>query len=141
MRDAQTRLQTGGGLFGPEGITLSDIGKNTQQNTSIGFPINPYLWKGSLQVVSFMPLISADPFGGTILTDWYSIEGAPRERCKINVFINGVELKTQNLRVNSFCQTFDSSGLWIDIGTDSENNIKLENAILNKAKKLKLSQG
>ena len=59
-------------------------------------PINPYLWSASLETLSFMPLSSADPFGGTIFTDWYSSELNENERCKINVFITGAELKTQN---------------------------------------------
>ena len=37
-------------------------------------PINPYLWSASLETLSFIPLSSADPFGGTIFTDWYSSE-------------------------------------------------------------------
>ena len=84
-----------------------------------------------------MPLSSADPFGGTIFTDWYSSEINENERCKINVFINGAELKTQNLRVSSFCEVYKNNK-WVGIKTNNEDNISLENAILNKAKKLKL---
>ena len=69
-------------------------------------PINPYLWSASLETLSFIPLSSADPFGGTIFTDWYSSDVNENERCKINVFISGAELKTQNLRVSSFCEVF-----------------------------------
>ena len=102
-------------------------------------PINPYLWKGSLETINFMPLISADPFAGIIITDWYNDADEPKERCKINVFIKGLEMKTQNLKVNSFCQT-KVDGSWIDQPVNKLNNAKLENAILNKAKKIKLSQ-
>ena len=51
-----------------------------------------------------MPLASADPIGGTIITDWYSTEINENERCKINIFITGVELKTQNLKVKHFAK-------------------------------------
>ena len=140
MRDAENRLNTGGGLFGPEGLNL--LGGENKENgsggfASVGMPINPYLWSASLETLSFMPLSSADPFGGTIFTDWYSSEINENERCKINVFISGAELKTQNLRVSSFCEVFKNNK-WVGVGTDSQNNISLENAILNKAKKLKL---
>ena len=84
-----------------------------------------------------MPLNSADPIGGTILTDWYSSSNNENERCKLNIFISGAELKTQNLKVTSFCQEFKNQK-WINKDVSPENNIKLENAILNKAKKLKL---
>ena len=140
LSDAETRLSTGGGLFGNDGLTL--FGNENEEVSGSGFatvgmPINPYLWSASLETLSFIPLSSADPFGGTIFTDWYSSESNENERCKINVFIKGAELKTQNLRVSSFCEVFKNNK-WIGISTDSQDNISIENAILNKAKKLKL---
>ena len=140
MRDAETRLSTGGGLFGNDGLDL--LGNSNKEGSSggfatVGMPINPYLWSASLETLSFIPLSSADPFGGTIFTDWYSSESNENERCKINVFIKGAELKTQNLRVSSFCEVFKNNK-WVGVGTNSQDNISLENAILNKAKKLKL---
>ena len=140
LRDAQTRLQSGGGLFGNKGLSVGGIiGENQESNnvTSIGMSINIYLWRGALDTVSFMPLSSADPIGGTILTDWYSTNSNENERCKLNIFITGSQLKTQNLRVVSFCQDYKNQK-WVNKNVDSENNIKIENAILNKAKKLKL---
>ena len=91
MRDATTRLQTGGGLFGKKGLSLDAFGgesKQIVQQGAIGIPINPYLWKASLETISFMPLASADPFGGTIITDWYTSASNENERCKLNIFIN-----------------------------------------------------
>ena len=140
MRDAENRLRTGGGLLGNDGLGLFGDDKKESGSgsfASVGMPINPYLWSASLDTLSFMPLSSADPFGGTIFTDWYSTTENENERCKINVFISGAELKTQNLRVSSFCEIFKNNK-WLGIKTKSEDNIKLENAILNKAKKLKL---
>ena len=140
LRDAQTRLSTGGGLFGNDGLNLlgnENNGGSGNGFATIGMPINPYLWSASLETLSFIPLSSADPFGGTIFTDWYSSESNENERCKVNVFIKGAELKTQNLRVSSFCEVFKNNK-WVGVGTNSQDNISLENAILNKAKKLKL---
>ena len=138
MEVAQNKLQTGGGLFSKKGGI--DLLKQDKQTASIGvgMPINPYLWKASLETVSFMPLSSADPFAGIIITDWYS-HNSINERCKINIFIKGVELKTSNLRVNSFCQTLSDTNNWLGDESDIEINAQIENAILNKAKKLKLS--
>ena len=140
MLDAETRLSTGGGLFGSDGLSFfgdEDEEVSGSGFATVGIPINPYLWSASLETLSFIPLSSADPFGGTIFTDWYSSESNENERCKVNVFINGAELKTQNLRVSSFCEVFKNNK-WVGVGTNSEDNISLENAILNKAKKLKL---
>ncbi|MBD1147760.1 DUF3576 domain-containing protein [Pelagibacterales bacterium SAG-MED31] len=140
LRDAETRLSTGGGLFGKEGFQIMGDKKSSEGSngfTSVGMPINPYLWSASLETLSFIPLSSADPFGGTIFTDWYSSEVNENERCKINVFISGAELRTQNLRVSSFCEIFKNNK-WVGVKTNTQDNIDLENAILNKAKKLKL---
>ena len=142
MRDAETRLQSGGGLFGKGGMSLGGIigGDNQEQNTSSGviaMSVNPFLWRAALETIDFMPLSSADQIGGTIITDWYSTSGNEKERCKLNIFITGINLKTENLRVVSFCQEFKNP-TWVNKETDKEDNIKIENAILNKAKKLKL---
>ena len=140
MRDAETRLQTGGGLFGKSGLSFGDIlnqDNNNSNSTTISMSVNPYLWKGALETIDFMPLSSADQIGGTIITDWYSTTDNPDERCKLNIFISGKKLNTENLKVTSFCQEFRNQ-IWVNKKIDIENNIKIENAILNKAKKLKL---
>ena len=142
MRDAETRLQTGGGLLGKGGISMSGIlGGDNQANSAptgvIAMSVNPFLWRAALETIDFMPLSSADQIGGTIITDWYTTSGNEKERCKLNIFITGINLKTENLRVVSFCQEFKEPS-WVNKETQKENNIKIENAILNKAKKLKL---
>ena len=140
MADAENRLRSGGGLFGKKagiGGTF-DNKKSNNAVSSIGMPINPYLWKGSLETIGFMPLTSANPFGGIIITDWYSDGQTINERCKINIFIKGLELKTSNLKVNTFCQSFENNR-WIDLPTSASQSAQLENAILNKAKRIKLA--
>ena len=140
LADAENRLRSGGGFLGEKSLSLGDIKKPKETTTAaIGLPINPYLWKGSLETIDFMPLASADPFAGIIITDWYTSQNTPNERCKINIFIKGYKMKTDNLKVNSFCQSL-SNGQWVDIKNNIDNDAKLENAILNKAKKIRLSQ-
>ena len=142
LSDAQNRLITGGGLFGKKAslnLLGGDNNSNDSKNTGImGMPINPYLWKASLNTLDFMPLSSTDPFAGTIITDWYTAESNIGERCKLNIFINGIDLKTNNLKVLSFCQTLKNNQ-WVNIPSKDEENTRLENVILNEAKKLKLT--
>tara|TARA_B100000579_G_C22443206_1_gene670855 strand:- start:14 stop:613 length:600 start_codon:yes stop_codon:yes gene_type:complete len=142
MSDAENRLMTGGGLMGEKAnfSFLGDGESGSSQITSLGMPINPYLWKASLETISFMPLASTDPFAGTIITDWYTAETSLGERCKLNIFINGKSLKTDNLKVSSFCQTLKNNQ-WVNMPSKQEENTKLENVILNEAKKLKLTSG
>ena len=141
LRDAETRLQSGGGLFGEGGLSFGGLlgegdGKN-DSTASLSMPVNTYLWRGALNTIDFMPISSADPIGGTIITDWYSTSNNENERCKLNIFISGKKLSTENLKVTSFCQEYKNQK-WINKNIDSENNNKIENAILNKAKKLRL---
>ena len=138
MSDAENRLRSGGGLLGKKGGISFGTNEGNNAVSSIGMPINPYLWKGSLETIGFMPLSSADPFGGTIITDWYSDGQNINERCKINIFIKGLALKTSNLKVNTFCQSFENNR-WIDLPTSASQSAQLENAILNKAKRIKLA--
>ena len=142
MSDAENRLSTGGGLLGKK-ANFSFLGENNEtsaQITGVGMPINPYLWKASLNTINFMPLSSTDPFAGTIITDWYTDSSNLGERCKLNIFINGKDLKTNNLKVSSFCQILKNNQ-WVNIPSKPDENIRLENAILNEAKKIKLSTG
>ena len=141
LRDAETRLQSGGGMLGKGGLSFSGIlGNNKDDDNSVNtvsMSVNAYLWRGALETIDFMPLSSADPIGGTIITDWYSTNNNQNERCKLNVFISGKKLSTENLKVTSFCQEYKDP-TWVNKKMDEENNIKIENAILNKAKKLRL---
>ncbi len=142
MSDAQNRLLTGGGLLG-EKANFSFLGgekNDSSQISAVGLPINPYLWKASLETIDFMPLSSTDPFAGIIITDWYTVESNTGERCKLNVFVKGVDLKTDNLKVSSFCQSLDNNQ-WVNKPSIKEDDLRLENAILNRAKKLKLTSG
>ncbi len=141
MRDAETRLQSGGGLLGKGGLSVSGIlggnGQETNSGNSVSMSVNVFLWRGALETINFMPLSSADQLGGIIITDWYSNSGNQNERCKLNIFITGKKLSSENLKVSSFCQEFKDQ-MWISKTIDRENNTKIENAILNKAKKLRL---
>lgn len=141
LADSRHRLQTGGGLFGKKSNSLGELfnrNSDTKIVGSVGLPINPILWQSSLEVIEFMPIASTDAFSGIIITDWYSTPNNQNEKCKINIFIKGLELKSSNLKVNSFCQQYLNNA-WMDIKTSNDNDRKIENAILNKAKKIKLA--
>src|SRR5215469_16947805 len=49
--------------------------------------VNSYLWHATLDTLAFMPLASADPYGGVIITDWYSAPQNPDERMKLTIYI------------------------------------------------------
>jgi hypothetical protein len=104
---------------------------------SIG--VNSYLWRATLDTVSFMPLASADPFGGVIITDWYSPPDQPSERFKVNIFILGRELRADGVRASVFRQKREPTGQWADANVDPATGTDLENAILTRARQMRLS--
>ncbi|MBX9745593.1 MAG: DUF3576 domain-containing protein [Hyphomonadaceae bacterium] len=103
-----------------------------------GIGVNSYLWRASLDTLNFMPLTSADPFGGVIITDWYSDAAAPNERFKATVYILDTRLRADALNVSIFRQT-NQGGVWTDATVDPDTEIQIENAILTRARQLRLS--
>ncbi|MDP1630138.1 MAG: DUF3576 domain-containing protein [Caulobacter sp.] len=101
--------------------------------------VNGYLWRASLDTLSFMPLASADPYGGVIITDWYTNPEKPDERFKATVYILDTRLRADGLNVTIFKQIGDGAGGWIDAPTAAQTETDIENAILTKARQLRLS--
>ena len=132
--------ETGGSLLGGEGgfnLLGSSRGKDSGQASGIG--VNSFLWRASLDTISFMPLASADPFGGVIITDWYSPPEAREERFKITVYILGRDLRADGVRAAVFRQRQDGDGGWIDARVEQRTAVDLENAILTRARELRIA--
>lgn len=121
-----------GGLLG-SGPSVSD-----QSEAGIG--VNSYLWRSSLDVLSFMPLAEVDPFGGVIITDWYANPELPSERFKATVYILDTRLRADALSVQLFKQVRGEDGVWIDAAVDPATRIQIENAILTRARQIRISQ-
>lgn len=120
------------GKFLGEPITFGGPRKREEEDTILG--VNTHLWRASLDTISFMPLSSADPFGGVIMTDWYSPPQNPHERLKINIFILDRQLRSDGLKISIFRQDRDASGEWVDQSVDPKTMRDLENAILSRAR-------
>jgi hypothetical protein len=104
------------------------------QVTTIG--VNSYLWRSSLETVSFAPLLQADSAGGVIVTDWYTNPSNPGERVKITVVILDQDLRADALRVAASRQVAQGPG-WVDAPVQAATVQKLEDIILTKARDLR----
>jgi hypothetical protein len=100
--------------------------------------VNTYLWHATLDTLSFLPVQSADPFGGVIITDWYSAPDNPNERMKVTIYILDRRLRADGLRVAVFRQTHSADG-WTDAQVNPDTATKLEDAILTRARELRLA--
>jgi hypothetical protein len=108
-------------------------------SATAGIGVNGYLWRATLDTLAFMPLASADPFGGTVITDWYSSPEKPDERFKCTVYILDTRLRADGLKVTVFKQTRDAAGNWADAPAAAQTETDIENAILTRARQLRLS--
>lgn len=121
---------------------FGDKKDNGNANANAGPPgvgVNSYLWRATLDTVSFMPLASADPFGGVIITDWFAPAETPNERFKVNIFILGRELRADGVRCTVFRQKRDPGGQWADAPVDQKTGTDIEDAILTRARQMRLS--
>ncbi len=129
-----------GSIFGPGGIAfLGGDEQLPQDGGGGGIGVNGFLWRASLDTISFMPLASADPFGGVIITDWYSPPETREERFKITVYILGRDLRADGIRAAVFRQRQDFGGTWIDASVEQRTTVDLENAILTRARQLRVA--
>ena len=106
------------------------------QVTTIG--VNSYLWRASLETLSFMPLTQADSAGGVIVTDWYANPASPEERVKVSVSILDQDLRADALRIAASRQILQN-GNWIEAPVQAATVQRLEDIILTKARAIRRS--
>lgn len=141
--DDSRRARVQGRLSGSDGILLFGTdrtnrdGGGDQSGTGLG--VNAYLWRAALDTLSFMPLSSADPFGGVIITDWYTPSAANGERFRATAYILGRQLRSDGVRVSVFRQELHN-GVWQDAPVSSATSAELEDKVLARARELRSGQ-
>ncbi len=128
-------------VFGPGGFNLfGNDTKPAQGEGGSGIGVNHFLWRASLDTFAFMPLNSADPFGGVIITDWFSPQGTPNERFKMTIYILDRRLRADGIKVAVFRQLRTGANGWDDSTVNSQTAIDLENAILTRARQMRMGR-
>jgi hypothetical protein len=132
-------LQGTGSVLGDQGAVFGTGATNKSGGGDTGggaLGVNAYLWRGALDTLSFMPLASADPFGGVIITDWYTPAAANGERFKASAYILGRELRSDGVRVAIFRQVLEN-GQWVDAPVSRVTVGEIENKVLARARELR----
>jgi hypothetical protein len=137
--DYGTKDPNSGTLAGETGTLVAPNKDNKQQEAGAVLGVNAFLWRGALDTLSFMPLASADPFGGVIITDWYSPPGANGERFKATAYILGRQLRADGVRVTIFRQVRDGTQ-WTDAPVNAATATDIENKVLARARELRAAQ-
>jgi hypothetical protein len=113
-------------------------GAGGSSSSEIG--VNSFLWRASLDTIDFMPLRSADPYGGVINTEWYVNPEIQSERFRLTIFILDTRLRADGVRVQVHRQTYDAArSTWIDAAPDPATALEIENAILTRARQLRIA--
>lgn len=128
-----------GSLMGGEGGIVFGRDRRGNNSGNVGIGVNAHLWRATLDALSFMPLKSADPFGGVILTDWYTNPEVPNERIKVDIAILDTQLRADGLRVSVFRQVLKGQS-WTDMPQDATMAQALEDTILTKARNLRAKE-
>ncbi|CAN5218626.1 hypothetical protein BH10PSE2_BH10PSE2_12440 [soil metagenome] len=129
-------LSACGGMHVP---FMGGAAKPAAVNAQQGIGVNSYLWRATLDTLSFMPLLTADPWGGVVNYDWYINPQTPNERFKATVFILDTRLRADALNVTVTKEVKDASGQWTGAPVAAQTETDLENAILTKARQLNLA--
>jgi len=139
----QAQRERFGTITGDEGITLFSLGGRAEQEQGGGLGggigVNAFIWQATLDTIDFIPLASADPFGGLIITDWYQSVDAPGERLKLHVQIRDSALRADALRVSVFRQVRSEEGDWLDAPVEETTAREIEDHILTRARELRVA--
>ena len=130
-----TSTDSGRSWFWPFGGG-SDADEEASKMPQLG--VNSFLWRATLDTINFMPLSSADPIGGVVISDWYAPPERPDEHMKVTVYILDRRLRADAVKVTVFRQIRNANG-GADAQTNPDTGIRLENAILSRARELRLA--
>ena len=96
---------------------------------------NP-LWRASLDIIDFMPLLSVDYGGGIIITDWYGEENE-NDAIKITIQFLSNEVRSDALNIKVFKKKCTNLSNCKVIQSQSDINQELRVAILKRAAQYK----
>lgn len=135
-----------GSVFGDDGATLNALmsgeafggGRDGAEGDTL--PVNKFLWRASLDTLSFMPLASTDPFTGVIATDWAVTPRNPGERFKVTAYMLSPALEASSLKVAVYRQVRSPDGAWVPAAVSPDTPRKLEDAILTRARQIRIAE-
>ena len=133
LRETGAATNSGLVIFG---VDRSRQAQEAAAGAGAGMTVNAFLWRATLDTLSFMPLASADPFGGVIITDWYSPPQAQGERFKATAYVIGRQLRSDGVRVQVFRQT-QRGNQWVDAPASTATNSEMEDRVLARARELR----
>jgi len=121
-----------------DGNSLKDLVLGDGSGSENALPVNKYLWRASLDTLSFLPLASTDPFSGVVATEWGASPDAPNERVRVTAYVEGKELSARALDVSVFRETLNASGAWVAATVNPATAGQVKDKILLRARELRI---
>ena len=119
------------GLFSKDaskGINITDF--LNRDSESKKFYVNSFLWRASLDVLSFAPFQSTDAFGGIIITEWFKKNN---QQIKLTALIKSRDLRSEGINIKAYIKNNENEVL-----EDINLSRKIEDLILTKARELRI---
>ena len=118
------------GLFSKDsskGINITDFLNRDSQSEK--FYVNSYLWRATLDVLSFAPFQSTDAFGGIIITEWFKKDN---KQIKFTALIKSRDLRSEGINIKAYIKNNNN-----EVSEDINLSRKIEDLILTKARELR----
>ena len=119
------------GLFSKDsskGVTITDFLNKDSQSEK--FYVNSFLWRATLDVLSFAPFQSTDAFGGIIVTEWFKKND---KQIKLTALIKSRDLRSEGINIKAYIKNNKN-----EISEDLVLSRKIEDLILTKARVLRI---
>ena len=111
-----------------KGISIGDFLNKDSQSEK--FYVNSFLWRASLDVLSFAPFQSTDAFGGIIVTEWFKKNN---QQIKLTALIKSKDLRSEGINIKAYIKNNKN-----EISEDLVLSRKIEELILTKARVLRI---
>ncbi len=119
-------------------VSACGSSKSDSMRVESSSAVNSYLWRASVETLSFMPMLDVNAQAGAIITDWFINPDTPNERMKVTVFILGRQLRADTLKVSVVRQEQNASGIWTNQPVRAGTELQIEDAILSRARQLRI---
>ena len=95
------------------------------------------MWRASIEILDFTPLVSADYGGGILISDWYSNQVSSLESYKITVIFLSNEIRADGLNVKVHKKICNANYSCKIIEQKTKLNTEIKSAILRRATEIK----
>lgn len=117
-----------------KGVSINTIRKGIgKTSTNYEFSTSNPLWRATFDIIDFMPLVTVDYSGGTIITDWYTDGKMANESLKFTIRFLSNEIRSDSLKVIVHKRVCKKEGTCAVQKISSKLEAEIRTAIIRKA--------